>query len=118
MNDDFNTPQALAATFDIINEVNRLLDDKNNQITKSEFEELDQLFNTLLGEVLGLIDLKGEENGASSEDFNHIMDVVLDVRSELRKEKNFQIADKLRDSLKSIGITIKDTPEGAVWEKE
>ncbi len=118
MNDDFNTPQALAATFEIINEVNKLLDDDNNQISKSELEEFNLLFNRLLGEVLGLIDLKKGENGASGEDFNHVMDVVLNIRSELRKEKNFQIADKLRDSLKSIGITIKDTPEGAVWEKE
>jgi cysteinyl-tRNA synthetase len=118
MNDDFNTPQALAATFEIINEINRLLDDDNNQISKSELEEFNLLFNKLLGEVLGLIDLKKGENGASGEDFKHVMEVVLNIRSELRKEKKFQIADKLRDSLKSIGITIKDTPEGAVWEKE
>ena len=118
MNDDFNTPQALAATFEIINEVNRLLDDDNNQISKSELDEFNLLFNKLLGEVLGLIDLKKGENGASGEDFKHVMEVVLNIRSELRKEKKFQIADKLRDSLKSIGITIKDTPEGAVWEKE
>jgi cysteinyl-tRNA synthetase len=46
------------------------------------------------------------------------MDVLLDVRSDLRTEKKFHIADKIRDGLSKIGISLKDTSDGATWEKE
>jgi cysteinyl-tRNA synthetase len=118
MNDDFNTPQALAATFDMMSEVNKILDDKKSQPGKSELVHLNDLLKKTLGEVLGLIGLNNNEGEASGEDFDHVMDVLLDVRSDLRKEKIFQIADKIRDGLHSIGISIKDTPDGASWEKE
>jgi cysteinyl-tRNA synthetase len=42
----------------------------------------------------------------------------LDIRSDMRIEKNFKIADKIRDGLSSIQISIKDTPDGPTWEKE
>jgi cysteinyl-tRNA synthetase len=118
MNDDFNTPQALAATFDMISDVNKILDDKNRQPGKSDLQKLQNIVNNTLGDVLGLIANEQSESETSGEDFNHVMEVLLDVRSELRKEKKFQIADKIRDGLSSIRITIKDTPEGATWEKE
>ncbi|MCK4559025.1 MAG: cysteine--tRNA ligase [Calditrichia bacterium] len=118
MNDDFNTAQALAATFDIISEVNKILDDKKNQPGKSELQQLQGVMKKTLGDVLGLISREHAESKTSGEDFDHLMDVLLDVRSDLRKEKNFQIADKIRDGLGSIGVSIKDTPDGASWEKE
>lgn len=71
-----------------------------------------------LSDVLGLISREHAESKTSGEVFDHLMDVLLDVRSDLRKEKNFQIADKIRDGLGSIGISIKDTPDGASWEKD
>jgi cysteinyl-tRNA synthetase len=118
MNDDFNTPQALAATFDLISDVNKLLDDKNTQPGKTELQQLQSILTSTLGNVLGLISQEQIDNETSGEDFNHVMDVLLDVRSDLRKEKKFQIADKIRDGLSSIRISIKDTPDGATWEKE
>ena len=118
MNDDFNTAQALAATFDIISEVNKILDDKKNQPGKSELQQLRGVMTKTLGDVLGLISREHTESKTSGEDFDHLMDVLLDVRSDLRKEKNFQISDKIRDGLGAIGISIKDTPDGASWEKE
>ena len=118
MNDDFNTAQALAATFDIISEVNKILDDKKNQPGKSELQQLRGVMTKTLGNVLGLISREHTESKTSGEDFDHLMDVLLDVRSDLRKEKNFQISDKIRDGLGAIGISIKDTPDGASWEKE
>ena len=118
MNDDFNTPQALAATFDIITEVNKLLDDKNIWPSKSDLQKFQNLLTKTLGDVLGLIDNERSDSESFGEDFNHVMDVLLDVRSDLRNEKKFQIADKIRDGLSSIRISIKDTEYGASWEKE
>jgi cysteinyl-tRNA synthetase len=118
MNDDFNTPNALAATFDFISEINRLLDDEKIHPGKAELQELQTILKNTLGGVLGLFSKEQTECEASIEDFSQAMDVILDVRSDLRKEKNFHIADKLRDGLSSIGISIKDTPDGVSWEKE
>jgi cysteinyl-tRNA synthetase len=118
MNDDFNTPQALAATFDMMSDVNKILDDKNSQPGKSELGSFSELLNKTLGDVLGLLGSQASESETSGEDFGQVMEVLLDVRSELRKEKIFQIADKIRDGLSSIGISIKDTAQGATWEKE
>ena len=118
MNDDFNTPQALAATFDMISEVNKILDDKNRQPGKTDLQKLQNIVNHTLGDVLGLITNEQSESETSGKDFKRVMEVLLDVRSALRKEKNYQIADKIRDGLSSIRITIKDTPDGAIWEKE
>jgi cysteinyl-tRNA synthetase len=118
MNDDFNTPQALAATFDTITEVNKILDETKNKLGKTELIQFQDLLNNALGNVLGLTEMETDKGKTSGEDFNQVMSVLLDVRADLRKEKNFQIADKIRDGLGSIGISIKDTPEGATWEKE
>ena len=118
MNDDFNTPQALAATFDMMSDVNKILDDKNSQPGKSELGSFSELLNKTLGDVLGLLGSQASESERSGEDFGQVMEVLLDVRSELRKEKIFQIADKIREGLSSIGISIKDTAQGATWEKE
>ena len=71
-----------------------------------------------MGDVLGLIDNERSDSESFGEEFNHVMDVLLDVRSDLRNEKKFQIADKIRDGLSSIRISIKDTEDGASWEKE
>ena len=46
------------------------------------------------------------------------MQIVLGIRTDLRKEKNFALSDKIRDDLKDHGLTLKDTPEGPTWQKE
>ena len=118
MNDDFNTSQALAAIFDMMTEVNRLLDNKDRQPGQFELQKLNNMVKNTLGDVLGLVSSDQTEKDISSENFNAVMRVLLDIRSELRKEKNFQLADQIRDKLNAIQISIKDTPEGAQWEKE
>ena len=46
------------------------------------------------------------------------MQIILRIRADLRKEKNFTMSDKIRDDLQENGIILKDTPEGSVWQKE
>jgi len=118
MNDDFNTPQALASTFDMMNEVNKLLDKKDAQPGKSELQDLKDVLTNTLGGVLGIIDMNRSASETSTENFDHVMSLLLDIRTVLRKEKNFSLADKIRNGLNSIRISIKDTPDGATWEKE
>ena len=116
MNDDFNTPQALAAVFDLITQVNKILDE--SQVEKSALTELKTVMSHTLGDTLGLIPTGESANQTSGEDLNSVMDVLLSVRMDLRKEKNFNLADKIREALKAHGIILKDGADGSAWEKE
>ncbi len=118
MNDDFNTPQALAAVFELINDGNKILDDRNQLVAKTELEKLEQLLQGTLGDVLGIITAESGKQETSSEDLDHVMDILLEVREDLRNEKNFKITDKIREMLKSHGISLKDTSQGATWERD
>jgi len=71
--------------------------------------------NHTAGDVLGL--LPQGDRRMSNEDFEQIMNLVLDLRNQLRKEKQFNLTDKIRDRLNELGIAIKDGPEGSSWEK-
>lgn len=108
MDDDLNISVALAALFDFVREVNKLLD--NNMISKGEAEEVYELimrFDKVLG-VIGEIKRK-EKLPKEAEELIH-------KREEARKAKNWEAADKIREQLRSIGIIIEDTPKGVKWK--
>jgi cysteinyl-tRNA synthetase len=117
MNDDFNTPQAIAAMFEFFNVANKQLDSKDTFPTKSELESALDVLKKTAGQVLGLLDQDNESN-TSVDKMDGVMQLVLDLRAELRKEKNFAMSDKIRDTLKEIGIMVKDTPDGSSWGLE
>lgn len=117
LNDDFNTPQAIAALFDFINAVNRQLDQKENIPAKSEIESALQVLKSTADAVLGLLSSDMGSSASSMDKMDGIMQLILDLRADLRKEKNFALSDKLRDALKEIGITVKDTPDGSTWHE-
>lgn len=117
MEDDFNTPQALAALYDLIREINRWTQDREFQLTVSAKSLLKEAYDCLLtlgGEVLGLFGETGKEQTVSDED----IEVLIARRAEAKKEKNWALADQIRDELKSKGIIIEDTPQGARWRRE
>ncbi len=115
MNDDFSTPQALAALFDLSHEANRLL--SNAEPDPEAVQEAEQLFRTLGGDVLGLIP---EDLGAAdaSGQLDGVMDLVIDLRTQFRAEKDYARSDLIRDRLKDAGILLKDSKEGTTWEPE
>ncbi len=108
MNDDFETPQALAACFDFIKEMNRLMD-------KSELSEGDKKMALHLIEgmdsVLGIF--KSETPEKLDESLHHL---IL-LREEARKSKDWTQADRLRKELESKGIQLEDTAAGTLWKK-
>ena len=119
MDDDFNTPRALARVFEIINRVNAL---KNGQLSADEVTEagLAELREGLGALLFGVFGLRKEGGGAAGagaerEALNHVMDLVLDIRKQARAEKNWTLSDQLRDALGAAGITVKDGKEGAEW---
>ena len=117
MDDDFNTPRALAVLFDLSREVNTYL---NSGVTlnKKFLIALSQLFQQLGGEVLGLIPENLMEKGSKEnlQKIEKVIHVLIDVRNKLREDKNFQMADQIRDNLKEIGISLTDKPDGTQFE--
>ena len=115
MDDDFNSPRAIAATFDFIKKVNPWIDDKN--ISIPTLEKLSEIFSGLFDNVLGLLPQKFENTSVSSSDhLDGVMELVISLRAQLRQEKNWTLADEIRDKLTALGITLKDSPDGTSWE--
>ncbi|MFL5765867.1 MAG: cysteine--tRNA ligase [Bacteroidia bacterium] len=112
MNDDFNSPILVAHLFEgsrIINSVN----DGKETITADDLAKLKKLMKEFTVDVLGL---RSETSGSSSDKaLQGVMEVILDLRKDIKAKKDFAASDKLRDDLNKINITIKDTKDGATW---
>ena len=120
MDDDFNTSLALAAIFDVCKEVNTMVNDKEFTGDAATVEGL-KAVRAFFEEMNGIFDVivpKEEETAADDGLANDLMEMVMTLRTNARKNKDWGTADFIRDELKKIGIVIKDTPEGSVWEKE
>ena len=69
-------------------------------------------------EVIGILEKAWEgQTGANAEEYDELMQVILAVRQDAREQKQWGIADCIRDRLAEIGITIEDSPQGARWKK-
>ena len=104
MDDDFNTPRALAAMFELAREINR---------GKDEGADVLGAQDTLreLSGVLGISLYETAETSAAGP----FVQMLVNVRTELRAARQFDIADSIRDRLSELGVTIEDTPEGTEW---
>jgi cysteinyl-tRNA synthetase len=115
MNDDFNTPEALAVLFEVAREVNRLV--------KAEKPEEAAQFGVLLkrlGGVLGLLQQDPDtfrQGGAGDAGFVAEVEAVIARIAEARKNKDFSMSDQLRDQLKAQGVIVEFTREGIKWRK-
>jgi cysteinyl-tRNA synthetase len=106
MDDDFNTPQALAVLFDMTRELNRLRDEGCDI---SAAQELLREF----GGVLGLTFKPMQKTLSVSDDE---IQKLVDERTAARKARQFEKSDEIRKQLDSIGVVIEDTPQGTVWK--
>jgi cysteinyl-tRNA synthetase len=113
MDDDFNAPQALAVLFDLTRDVNTLLN-SDEPVSRGTLEAIDGLYRELGGDVLGIIpDQLPEEAGAGLEDA--LVQILIDLRQELRQAKDWAKADAIRDRLAEVGIALEDGPDGTRW---
>ncbi|MCF8012103.1 MAG: cysteine--tRNA ligase [Clostridiales bacterium] len=120
MDDDFNTALAVGTLFDLAHEVNTCV--QNRSYCIEDLQKAKELFSTF-NNVLGIFkkdvhgDIVTEQAGSEKNDVaEKLMDLILDIRQNARKNKDFATADKIRDTLKEIGITVEDTPNGPRWK--
>jgi cysteinyl-tRNA synthetase len=112
MNDDFNAPILVANLFEgarIINSVN----DGKETITADDLSLLKTIMHNFVFDVLGL---KSEQsNSLTDKALQGVMEVILEIRKEVKAKKDFAASDKLRDDMNKLHIVIKDTKDGATW---
>lgn len=117
MDDDFNTAKALSVLFEVVKEGNLVKDRalKEGRISKEEkFSYLEAV--DFVKECLSILGFKEErEMEGGIED--KLIELLVEVRGELRKKKEFQLADLIRDRLKELGITLEDLPTGTVYKR-
>ncbi len=110
MNDDFNTSIAIANLFEAVRVINSI-NDGNDSITLYDKEQLQKLFNEIVLDVLGL----KEESESGSDKVEGLMNLILELRKDVRAKKDFAASDKIRDELLKVGIQVKDGKEGVSW---
>jgi cysteinyl-tRNA synthetase len=116
MNDDFNTPRAIAVLFDLTRNVNSYLNSEK-KYQKTFIEENISTFQELAGDVLGLIPNDIDTTKKDEEiSIDKIVQLTINIRNKLRKENQFLLADFLRDELGKAGIKLTDKPEGTEYE--
>ncbi|NIV21032.1 MAG: hypothetical protein GWN54_10665 [Gammaproteobacteria bacterium] len=117
MDDDFNTPRAIATLFDLSREVNTLLN-SDQAVSKATLEATGALYSALGGEVLGLR-LDGKSAGGASQADAGLVDglvqMLIGVREEARQARDWAKADAIRDRLLEMGVSLEDGPQGTRW---
>lgn len=128
MDEDINTSSAIAALFDLSKEVNTLLN-SGQEVSKKCLEDIDTLYQQLGGDILGIVPKRSDKGtkaqtatlsfGWQAEDktTENVMNVLIDTRNELRKAKQWQLSDFIRNKLSEIGIALDDKPDGTTWKK-
>jgi cysteinyl-tRNA synthetase len=107
MDDDFNTPLALAALYELVKAINT---GRDNGATNEQLKPAQDTLRELT-EVIGL---RLQEKQGSG-DADKFIDLLVEVRSEVRKQKLWAVSDLIRNKLKELGVTIEDTKDGTEW---
>jgi len=110
MDDDFNTSKAIAVLYDILKvSNNELLNNKDPKKLLYIYNTVNEFSNNILGFKLSTISDNSAEEG--------LMKLIIDLRNNYRKEKNYTMSDTIRDRLKELGITLKDGADGTTYTK-
>ncbi len=126
MDDDFNTGGAVSDLFEIARSINRHIDQTNledaKQRTEANLNTLRTAMSVLreLGAILGLFLVPPKKSGgdeSSAAVVDGLMQLIIAIRANARKNKDFATSDTIRDGLAAVGITLQDMKEGTTWEK-
>jgi len=113
MCDDLNTPIVISHLFEALKAIN-LAHDGKETISAADLDELKSVFGLFIENVLGL--KTQNEANESSEAYHKAIDLLLNIRLEAKKNKDWATSDKIRNELTAIGFEIKDTKDGFEWK--
>jgi cysteinyl-tRNA synthetase len=108
MDDDFNSAGALGGLFDLVRVINQT---RTFSATDSELQGAQETLRELCN-VLGLSITEVNQSGSNADSF---IDLLVELRTKLRQEKQWSFGDLIRDRLKDLGVTLEDSKEGSSW---
>lgn len=114
MDDDLNTPQACAVIFDFVRSVNKIISETDS-LHISFFIDLKKFLTETAENVFGIIHFE-ELNKKSAQLDEKLINLIIGLRTKLKKEKNFLLADSIRDELNKIGIELKDGKDSTTYK--
>ena len=115
MNDDLTTPIVISNLYELVTLVNKVIDGQA-QLDAEGIEYVKKVFGTFLFDILGMKD----ESGAGASDdksaaYKGAVDLLLEVRSQAKNNKDWATSDLIRNKLAALGFQVKDTKDGATW---
>lgn len=113
MLDDLNTPIVISHLFEALKAIN-LVHDGKETLSEGDLAELKSVFTLFVEDILGLI--TENEAGAGNEAYKKAIDLLLNMRLDAKKNKDWATSDKIRNELTALGFEIKDTKDGFEWK--
>ncbi|CAG5078497.1 cysteine--tRNA ligase [Parvicella tangerina] len=112
MNDDFNTPKTIAALFELVAKINSFATNNSfGQLSEETFAYLQETFFGMISDVFGL---QKEESG-NTDVLDKSLQILIDMRAQAKRDRNFAMADEIRDRLLAAGVQLKDGKEGTTY---
>jgi cysteinyl-tRNA synthetase len=113
MADDLNSPMVISALFDWVRIINQAAEGQQS-FTAEDLEALKSTVNSYVFDILGLRNEKAAEVGGKDM-VSPLVDMLLNMRLEAKRNKDWGTSDKIRNALTELGFTIKDTKDGFEW---
>ncbi len=118
MDDDFNTPQAIAVLQDLTREVNGLLNGET-AVGLKVLKAIEDTYTSLGGTILGIIPAADDAAaGGSAEREAALIELLISLRADARQNKNYAESDRIRNELAGMGVVLEDRADGTVWKTE
>lgn len=112
LNEDLNTPQAIAHLFELARRIN-VVNDGNDSITQETKQQMQSIVQDYCEGVLGM----KFEDVSDNSSLTDAMSILLDLRGKAKADKNWALSDQIRDALKEKGFEIKDGKDGTTWNR-
>ena len=111
MDDDLNTSMAIEEMFQLAHTTNKMMSERG--ISRKGAEKIVKLID----EFNGILNIMPDDNKDDDGSFDTVMDILIDLRKELRSRKQYDLADAIRDKLNEIGISLEDSTGGMKWKR-
>ena len=113
LDDDFNSPVLIAELFEVVRIINSVYDGKMT-ISEVDHHKLKSYIQAFVFDVLGL---KDDQSGTEDGSADGLMQLIIKIRNEAKTNKDFATSDRIRDELNALGIQLKDSKDGTLWNK-
>lgn len=117
MDDDFNTPKALARLFELVSRINGLKAGHigMQEVSAEAISLVQRAFGDLVFRIMGLQDEHSSSTGTEEHVLDGLMQLLITIRQQARANKDWATSDRIRDDLQELGLQLKDSKEGTNW---